>query len=80
MKERSFSVVTAREIDCAVRGIVGAAFERTVASLTELRGVLEAGAKRLLEKETLTESDLKAFRDSLPTKVAADISAASAAV
>ena len=80
LQERSYSEETAREIDCAVRGIVGVAFERSVALLTERRDVLEAGAKQLLEKETLNESDLKALRDTLPTRVSADIPAASATV
>ena len=67
LPERSFSEETAREIDCAVRGIVGAAFARTVALLTERREVLETGAKQLLEKETLNESDLKVLREALPS-------------
>ena len=74
-QERSFSEGTAREIDCAVRGIVSTAFERTVALLTERRGVLEAGAKQLLEKETLNEADLKVLRDELPSSHAADTTA-----
>ena len=71
MQERSFSEETAREIDCAVRGIVGAAFERTVALLTERRAVLETGAKQLLEKETLSEPDLKVLREALQLGAAA---------
>ena len=62
-QEKTFSEETAREIDCAVRGIVGGAFERTVKLLDERRTVLEQGAKRLLEKETLTEPDLQALRE-----------------
>ena len=69
-QERSFSEATAREIDCAVRGIVGDAFERTVALLTERRAVLETGAKQLLEKETLNDADLKVLRDALPSSPA----------
>ena len=71
LQERSFSEETAREIDCAVRGIVGAAFERTVTLLTERRAVLETGAKQLLEKETLNEADLKVLREALQSSAAA---------
>ncbi len=62
-QEKTFSEETAREIDCAVRGIVGGAFERAVKLLDERRAVLEQGAKRLLEKETLTEPDLQTLRE-----------------
>ena len=65
LPERSFSEETAREIDCAVRGIVGAAFARTVALLTERREVLETAAAELLQKETLTEPDLQRLREAL---------------
>jgi cell division protease FtsH len=58
--ERSYSEETAREIDCAVRTMVDETFKRAVALLTERRATLEAGAQRLLEKETLTEQELRA--------------------
>jgi len=56
--ERSYSEVTAREIDAAVKSIVEAAFRRTVALLREKRDILERGARLLLEHETLDEADL----------------------
>src|SRR5574338_241147 len=56
--ERSYSEQTAREIDCAVRDIVGSAFERTVALLAAQRDLLEEGARKLLAKETLDEAEL----------------------
>ena len=64
--EKNFSEETAREIDCAVRAIVGGAFERTVALLAERRNLLEEGASHLLERETLTEDDLQGLRARLP--------------
>ena len=67
VQERNFSEETAREIDCAVRIIVQSAFERTVSLLASRRNVLEAGAKQLLEKETLVEADLQTLRDALHT-------------
>lgn len=64
--EKNYSEETAREIDCAVRTIVGGAFERTVALLADRRGLLEEGALRLLERETLNEEDLHELRQRLP--------------
>ena len=59
--ERGYSEATAREIDTAVKTIVDAAFRRTVNLLRAQRDVLERGARLLLEKETLDESDLMAL-------------------
>ena len=56
---RSYSEDTARAIDKAVRQLVDAAFAHSVQLLEARRAALEAGAKRLLEKETLTEIDLR---------------------
>ena len=60
-QERKYSEETAREIDCAVRDIVAQAFEKAVGILKSKRGVLERTAQKLLERETLTEADLKAL-------------------
>jgi cell division protease FtsH len=60
--ERTYSEETAREIDCAVRNLVDAAFDRTVRLLNERRDLLERGAQELLRKETLNEHDLAALR------------------
>jgi len=58
-QRREYSEDTAREIDNAVRELVGKAFERARALLVEKRAVLERGAQLLLEKETLVEEDLR---------------------
>ena len=71
LRERSLSEETAREFDCAVRGIMGAAFERTVTLLTERRAVLKTGEKQLLQKETLNEADLKILHEALQSSAAA---------
>ncbi len=71
-QQRSFSEETAREIDSAVRGIVGAAFERAVALLTGQREVLETAAAELLEKETLNEADLLRLREAVKARVTGD--------
>ena len=60
--ERTYSEETAREIDCAVRTLVEAAFDRTVRLITERRQLLERGAQELLKKETLNEQDLASLR------------------
>jgi cell division protease FtsH len=57
-EQRDYGEVTATTIDEEVRGIVQAAFERTVALLKERREILDVTARRLLEKETLTEHEL----------------------
>ena len=58
MAGRSFSEETAREIDCAVRDIVEAAFRRSREVLEGNRGLLEEGSQLLLKKETLNEAEL----------------------
>ena len=63
-QEREYSEATAREVDCAVRKIVEQAFQRATDVLTANRERLESAAKLLLEKETLTESELAQFRPS----------------
>ena len=59
--ERSYSEATAREIDATVKNIVDAAFRRTVNLLRAQRETLERGARLLLERETLDETDLTAL-------------------
>jgi cell division protease FtsH len=72
-KVREFSEETARQIDAAVKGLVDGAFAKAVGILTDKRAILERGAQLLLQKETLTEDDLKALQ-------AAAAAAATAAV
>ena len=59
MRQRNYGEDTAREIDCAVRTLVLTSFQRAKAVLEENRAILEASAKRLLEKETLDTTDLE---------------------
>jgi cell division protease FtsH len=66
---REFSEETAREIDCAVRALIKAAFDKALNILTQDRDTLEQGAKLLLERETLTASDLKSLNP--PAAIAA---------
>ena len=50
---------TAREIDCAVRELVNAAFGRAESILKARRAVLDEGARQLLQKETLSDVELR---------------------
>ncbi|HEX3537341.1 MAG TPA: ATP-dependent zinc metalloprotease FtsH [Stellaceae bacterium] len=68
--ERSYSEATAREIDTLLKSIVDAAFGRTVTLLRAQREVLDRGARRLLEHETLDEADLAAIRAPEPAPAA----------
>ena len=61
--ERTYSETTAREIDQAVKSLVDAAYNRTLAILKSRRQTLERGARLLLEKETLNEDDLRALME-----------------
>lgn len=54
---RDHSEATAREVDLAVRGLLDAAYQRAIALLSEARTNLEAGARLLLERETITPDD-----------------------
>jgi cell division protease FtsH len=62
---RRYSEDTAREIDRAVREISGAAFERAVTILTRNRATLEDGARQLMQKETLAETEIAALAANL---------------
>jgi cell division protease FtsH len=56
-----YSQETAREIDCAVRKLVGEAFDHATAILERHRKDLDRTARLLLERETLTAEDLPAI-------------------
>jgi len=62
---RDYSEATAREIDVAVRTIVDAAYQKAVAILRKNRAALESWAQKLLDKETLAESELTQLRDAV---------------
>jgi cell division protease FtsH len=58
-KNREYSEQTAREIDVAVREIVKLAYDKALGILTREKEVLERWARKLLEKETLVEAELR---------------------
>ncbi|HTR14920.1 MAG TPA: ATP-dependent zinc metalloprotease FtsH [Roseiarcus sp.] len=57
--ERRYSDETAHAIDQSVQHAVEEAFQRTISLLESHRDLLDEGAKRLLEKETLEEAALR---------------------
>jgi cell division protease FtsH len=58
-----YSEETAREIDCEVRRIIDAQYERVKRLVAEKKPALIAGATVLLEREVISGSDLKAIMD-----------------
>lgn len=62
------SDATTREVDCAVRALVNEALERSISILSAQRERLEAGARQLLEKETMVRDELLALIQSHPTQ------------
>ena len=54
---RDHSEATAREVDLAVRGLLDIAYQRAIDLLQEVHADLEAGARLLLERETITPAD-----------------------
>jgi cell division protease FtsH len=59
---KSYSEASAREIDLAVRALIDEAFERAGALLKEHGKDLKAGARLLLERETITPDDFPALK------------------
>ena len=70
-QERNYSDDTARHIDDAVRQLVDQAYARAIATLTAQRDLLEEGAQQLLEKETLSEAELRPLADKARQPVSA---------
>jgi cell division protease FtsH len=64
-QERDYSDDTAAAVDEEVRRIVDETFDRTVGLLMARRDLLERTARRLLEKETLDETEIRELIPSL---------------
>ena len=67
MGEKDYSEQTAREVDLGIRALIDEAYGRAKALLESRRADLDAGARLLLEKETLTPEEFPAL---LPLKPA----------
>jgi cell division protease FtsH len=61
MRDRDYAEETAAAVDHEVRAIVERVFQRTQGILNARRAILDRAAKKLLEKETLEQSDLDAL-------------------
>ena len=59
---KDYSESTAREIDLAIRALLAEAYNRAKALLEQRRADLDAGAKLLFEKETLTPEEFPQLR------------------
>jgi cell division protease FtsH len=75
LKSRDFSEETAREIDAAVKALVDRAFAKAIGILSDRRAILERGSQLLLQKETLTEEDLKVLQAAAASATAAAVPA-----
>lgn len=69
-RPKDYSEATAREVDLAVRALIDNAYERATDILTSQRRDLEAGAKMLLEKETVTPEDFPPIGGAADTRPA----------
>ena len=61
VREREYADETAASVDEEVRAIVDRVFERAQGILKARRAILDRAAKKLLQKETLEQSDLEAL-------------------
>lgn len=66
VREREYAEETAAAVDREVRVIVANVFQRTQGLLTVRRSILDRAAKKLLEKETLEQSDIDALIREMP--------------
>jgi cell division protease FtsH len=73
--QKQYSEATAREIDVAVRAIVKAAYDKALGILSREKALLSRWAEKLLEKETLVESELDELRGSIGAAASAYASA-----
>lgn len=66
VREREYAEETAAAVDREVRVIVDNVFQRTQGLLTMRRSILDRAARKLLEKETLEQSDIDALIREMP--------------
>jgi cell division protease FtsH len=64
--ERDYAEQTAAAVDEEVRGIVERVFQRAQGILKARRAVLDRAAKKLLDKETLEQSELETLVREMP--------------
>jgi cell division protease FtsH len=64
--ERGYAEETAAAVDREVKDIVDQVFQRTQGILNTRRSILDRAAKKLLEKETLAQSDIDLLIREMP--------------
>ena len=64
--ERDYAEETAATVDREVKAIVDQVFQRTKGLLNTRRPILDRAAKKLLEKETLEQSDIELLIREMP--------------
>jgi cell division protease FtsH len=69
--QKDYSEQTAREVDLCIRALLDEAYARAKSLLQAHRADLEAGARLLMEKESLTPEDFPALLPMKPVPVAA---------
>jgi cell division protease FtsH len=69
--EKDYSEQTAREVDIGIRALLDEAYGRAKALLESRRADLDAGARLLLERETLTPEEFPALLPLKPVAVSA---------
>jgi cell division protease FtsH len=67
---RRFSEATAERIDAGIKAILDAAFARALGILETNRGLLDACARELLERETLEAAELRRLTEGLKREAA----------
>jgi cell division protease FtsH len=65
-RDRDYAEETAAAVDHEVKAIVAHVFQRTQGILTTRRPILDRAAKKLLEKETLEQSDIDVLIQQMP--------------
>ncbi|UZE08861.1 ATP-dependent zinc metalloprotease FtsH [Pseudomonas corrugata] len=73
--QKDYSEQTAREVDLCIRALLDEAYARAKTLLQAHRADLEAGARLLMEKESLTPEDFPALLPLAPVAVAAILAA-----
>ncbi|WOH60284.1 ATP-dependent zinc metalloprotease FtsH [Bradyrhizobium sp. BWC-3-1] len=76
VRERDYAEETAAAVDREVKNIVDRVLQRAEAMLTARRSILDDAARKLLDKETLEQSDIDALIREMPKDLKEDQQAA----
>lgn len=76
VRERDYAEETAAAVDREVKDIVDRVLQRTEGLLTTRRSILDRAARKLLEKETLEQSDIDELVREMPKELKKDQQAA----